>query len=152
MKSVRSKILGSCKRPGTPEKVKTPEWDTPHVFVRTLRGKDVSHVLKVLDSNDSKEISEEAAMGKLNVMFVCDAQGAPLFIKDDIPALLLGPLAPLQRCMRRGLRLNGLDNESQEELRGNSNGALGSERGTGSHDKGANRSAKSNKKRTAASS
>ena len=103
-------------------RVSTPEWalsengaTDAHVFVRTLAADQAGAVQALaVEHKDADSHDKEArAMAGWCVLGVCDADGLPLFTDTDIPALLVRPLMPLQRCASAIMELNGVTEEAE---------------------------------------
>lgn len=103
--------------------VKTPEWGVPAVYVRSLRGDELSKYRNLFRDERGErrdDITDEQFIAHLVVLCACDESGEPVFSNGDAAELLSGPLAPLQRCYRVAWKLNGLSEYDERAIEGNS--------------------------------
>lgn len=134
-------------------KIATPEWGgNGHVYVRMLPGNELGAAVNILDTGEgAKDDAESGEMiGRLCVLFICDAKGKRVFEATDTAKLLSGPLAPLTRCMNAALELNGMTEEAQDDILKNSQRGRSTGRGSGTRGNAAVRSRRRNKIRTRA--
>ena len=104
------------------EVVQVPEWGGI-VHIRTLTGlqreKYVESIRKVTGhgKKQSVEIVLQKSGAKLAAQTICDEKGKLLFSEADIPALANKSSKALQRVIDASARLNGLDEEAEEEAK-----------------------------------
>lgn len=115
----RAAILSVTALPVEP--VEVPEWGGT-VHVRTLTGieRDAFEASTVRVRKDGKtEPNMTNLRGRLVALVLCDASGKRLFSDDDAPELGRRSAAALERILKVARRLNGMDETSLEDARGN---------------------------------
>lgn len=102
------------------ERVEVPEWGG-EVYVRGLMGHELIPFEKVItDFRDKKPgITSSDVKTSLLVLCLCNEAGEPLFTQDDAPALSRKHGGAITRLWNVALRLNGLGDETEQELLGN---------------------------------
>ncbi len=110
MSLTKAQILGVALKV---QEVKTPEWKGS-VYVRELPGDE----LEVLMNRDG--ISDIEYTYRIATSCICDEGGNRLFQEGEHRELMAKGIAPLQRCIEAAFALNGMTEDSQEALAGNS--------------------------------
>lgn len=111
MSLTKEEILGV---PLKMQEVNTPEWGGS-VYIRELPGTELA---ALMDRPD--EESDIAYTYRIATSCICDEDGQRLFEDGEHKALMAKGIAPLQRCIEAALDLNGMTDDSQEALAGNS--------------------------------
>ena len=94
--------------------VEVPEWGGS-VRVRTISGRERQRFQKMAQVDGE---TAEDFMEKLIVASACDEAGNPLFTVEDVKALSEKSAIPLERVFGEVARLNGLTQESRDEIKG----------------------------------
>jgi hypothetical protein len=94
------------------EIVDVPEWGGAVRFVQMSAG-------ETAEFTDSMQASPDATDGMYLIVVYCakDADGARLFITDDVPALKKKSMEVLNKLQRICLRLNKMGKEGADELK-----------------------------------
>jgi hypothetical protein len=110
------------------ERVEVPEWGG-HVYVRSLSGTERERYIESIRElrgrgrkQDYKIILAESG-AKLAVRTMCDEKGNLMFTAADVKKLGEKSSKALQRVIDVAGKLNGLDDESEEEAKNDSPGA-----------------------------
>ncbi|HEX6880944.1 MAG TPA: phage tail assembly chaperone [Terriglobales bacterium] len=104
------------------ELVQVPEWGGV-VYIRTLSGTQreryVESIRKVTGhgKKQSVEIVLAESGAKLAAQTICDEKGTLLFSEMDVKALGKKSSKALQRIIDAAAKLNGLDDEAEEEAK-----------------------------------
>jgi hypothetical protein len=104
------------------EVVQVPEWGGI-VHIRTLTGlqreKYVESIRRVTGTGkkQSVEIVLQQSGAKLAAQTICDEKGKLLFSEQDIPRLAAKSSRALQRVIDASARLNGIDDEAEEDAK-----------------------------------
>ncbi len=109
----------------TREKVPVPEWGGD-VWVSVMTGteRDAFEVESLL-AGGNKEVSLANMRSKLAVRCLVDEKGKKLFTAADVAALGAKCYPALERVVTVAQRLNKLNDEEMEKLKGNSVPSLG---------------------------
>ena len=94
--------------------VEVPEWETT-VYVRTMTGLEQDR-FEVF----AKEEGGLNVRAALLVASVCDEDGQPVFVAEDIPALGEKSGAALDRLVEVAMRLSGIGKKDMDALEKNS--------------------------------
>ena len=100
----------------TVEAVPVPEWGG-QIHVRSFDGATRARLLKPV--SDGGQMPTDW-MEQIIVATACDAAGALLFTKEDIPAVGQKSALVLERIFETAITLNGLTNSSVEAQKGES--------------------------------
>lgn len=106
------------------EEVQTPEWGGA-VYVRELPGNELQALM-----DQPKGESDIAYTYRIAMSCICDENGHRVFEDCDHEELMAKGIAPLQRCIEAALDLNGMTEESQKALAGNSEATLSESAGS----------------------
>ncbi len=121
MSLTKAEILGSALQV---REVETPEWGGS-VFVRELPGNELQALM-----DRPKGESDIAYTYRIATSCICDDGGNRLFEDGEHKSLMAKGIAPLQRCIEAALDLNGMTEESQKVLAGNSEPILSESSGS----------------------
>jgi hypothetical protein len=103
------------------ELVHVPEWNGD-VYVRCLTGQERDHIGYWTMDDNGKDLSERYANIRARVLIfsLCDAQGMPLFLLNDVERLGKKSGIVLDRLYDIASRLSGMRKEDAESLLKNS--------------------------------
>jgi hypothetical protein len=107
------------------EQVDVPEWGGT-VYIRTLTGLQRERYVESIrrtvghGKKQSVEIVLQQSGAKLAAQTLCDESGKLLFTEADIPALARKSARALQRVIDASARLNGLDDEAENDAKNDS--------------------------------
>ena len=124
----REAILGA--QDGGLEAVPCAEWGGI-IYVRVLSGEErdtFENLCATRRKGDHLDV--RGLKAELAVLCACDADGAPLFKRDDARTLNKKAAKPIDRIFKIAQRLNGLTDEDVEELAGNSDGDASGDSGS----------------------
>ena len=103
------------------EEFSVPEWGGT-IMIRPItleeQGKLADLTRKFADANNTVKLREISL--SLLLWACCNADGEPLFSKDNIPKLAGSPAAAIMRIQEQILRISGLTEETRKELEKNS--------------------------------
>ena len=105
------------------EPLNVPEWGG-QVFVRTLKASE-RDAWEISLSKDGKNIDRRNARAKFASLVLCDEKGVRLFSDAEVGALGEKSAAALTRVWDAGTRLNGIGEETVQELEKNSGATIG---------------------------
>ncbi len=122
------------------EKVSTPEWrGLKHVHVRKLDGVLLTLAQQLIeryerDRADRKaelngQMTDAQFMYRLFIIFVCDDNGAPVFVDADLGKVMKLVFVAVERCVNAGLEFNHMTEEAATKMRGKSKPAPRGKRG-----------------------
>lgn len=106
------------------ELVLVPEWGPgAAVYVRTLsaieKEKYIASIRQEVGRGRKKDVKVllEQSSAKLLIRTVCDESGAPIFTEHDIEWLGQQDTRAIDRIQKVAARLNGLDDDAEEEAK-----------------------------------
>lgn len=103
----------------TREEVNVPEWGGT-VFVKAMTGKERdTFELSIVDKKEKGKVNLENIRAKLCAMTICDEEGNRLFSDKEVFALSKKSATALSRVFVVAQKLNGLNDESIEEIKEN---------------------------------
>lgn len=101
------------------EEVLVPEWGGA-VYVRTMTGAQRDAFEQAcLDARRGDRMDIKGMKVRLLIMTLCNGDGSWLFTEDDTEALGAKSAAAIDRLFQVAMRLNGLTEESLDEIAGN---------------------------------
>lgn len=95
--------------------IDAPEWGGK-VFVRKWSAGDLDHYEKSILTNPRHDMTKRGLIAALSLS---DAEGNKLFVLDDVEALSEKSAAVLNKVLDEAVRINALDDASQDELEKN---------------------------------
>jgi len=105
------------------EQVKIPEWNGS-VFVRTMSGWERDEFeASIGDARKNGRLDIRGLKARLVTLTAVDESGKLLFAAGDVEALQRKSAKAIERIFQKAQELNGLGDESVDELLGNSEGA-----------------------------
>ncbi len=87
--------------------VDTQAWGP--VRVRQLKAAELPALLEILDVRGPERLARFCVLGCI------DSRDGPLFLPDDVPKLLSGPLEPVSELATAFLELNGITDIEEEK-------------------------------------
>ncbi len=100
-------------------RVDVPEWGGA-LFIRTLTGKERDDYTFFVQSKErGGRVDSRGLRARLLCVTLCDAEGKALLSLTDAEALLTKSARPIERLFDVALALNGLSDESIEDLEKN---------------------------------
>ncbi len=116
-------------------RVDVPEWGG-HVFVKTLSGVERDSYEQICENAQKqspkrrKHMNVKGLKALLVVMATVDAEGTPLFKREDVPALNRKSGKAIDRIFQVAAELSGLSEEDIEDLAKNSEGGRSDDSGS----------------------
>lgn len=105
----REKALAAIAKGKRPQPLDVPEWGGT-VYVRKMTSGD----LRAAGAFD-KDRDEDERMAKLIIAAVSTKAGDPLFLADDLPALIGDHFATVMRVFGEVAKANGISNDKLDE-------------------------------------